>query len=216
MCSCCRRYSAEIPFPFTYLLACRDTACRVRCACFCSSVSDTAAVSLLVVSGSIFTFPFLFVSAFCVRFICREVKWIYICTQITRRAPSFYSFSCLTLALEWSQTSLRQESAESLSTPSLTSAPMVVDFRLFVFTPQVRYIHPLPFGTPPVSGGESVTTENTAQADCPPETGATRSEATEGVDKSLNSHPLTVKELFSIYLVPTGRHFIDNCNYSPP
>ena len=37
----------------------------------------------------------------------------------------------------------------------------------------------------PVSGGESVTTENTAQADCPPETGATRSEATEGVDKPL-------------------------------
>ena len=59
---------------------------------------------------------------------------------------------------------------------------MVVDFRLFVFTLQVRYFHPLPFGTPPVSGGESVTTENTAQADCPPETGVTRSEATEGVD----------------------------------
>ena len=103
---------------------------------------------------------------------------------------------CFTLALEWSQTSLRQESAESLSTPSLTSAPMVVDFRLFVFTPQVLYIHPLP----PVSGGESVTTENTAQADCPPETGATRSEATEGVDKSLNSHPLTVKEQFSVLI----------------
>ena len=99
---------------------------------------------------------------------------------------------CFTLALEGSQTSLRQESAESLSTPS-----------------------PLR-GTPPVSGGESVTTENTAQADCPPETGATRSEATEGVDKSLISHPLTVKELFSVYLVPTGRHFIDSCNYSPP
>ena len=61
---------------------------------------------------------------------------------------------CFTLALEWSQTSLRQESAESLSTPSLTSAPMVVDFRLFVFTPQVRYIHPLPLrGTRPCLRG---------------------------------------------------------------
>ena len=82
--------------------------------------------------------------------------------------------SVFTLALEGSQTSLRQESAESLSTPS-------------------------PSGLAPVSGGESVTTENTAQADCPPETGVTRSEATEGVDKSLNSHPLTVKEQFSVY-----------------
>ena len=64
---------------------------------------------------------------------------------------------CFTLALEWSQTSLRQESAESLSTPSLTSAPMVVDFRLFVFTPQVRYIHPLPpAGYSPLSQGEKV------------------------------------------------------------
>ena len=59
---------------------------------------------------------------------------------------------------------------------------------------------------------------NTAQADCPPETGAT-----EGVDKSLNSHPLTVKEQFSVftfpfsvYFVPTGRHFIDSCNHSLP
>ena len=48
------------------------------------------------------------------------------------------------------------------------------------------YPPPPPCGVlTPVSGGESVTTENTAQADCPPETGATRSEATEGVDKSL-------------------------------
>ena len=63
----------------------------------------------------------------------REIKTIafLFCTQRARRAPSFYSLSCLTLALEWSQTSLRQESAESLSTPS-----------------------PLR-GTPPVSGGES-------------------------------------------------------------
>ena len=45
------------------------------------------------------------------------------------------------------------------------------------------YPPPPPCGVlTPVSGGESVTTENTAQADCPPETGATRSEATEGVD----------------------------------
>ena len=50
----------------------------------------------------------------------REIKTIafLFCTQRTQRAQSFYSFSCLTLALEWSQTSLRQESAESLSTPS--------------------------------------------------------------------------------------------------
>ena len=33
---------------------------------------------------------------------------------------------------------------------------MVVDFRLFVFTPQVRYIHPLPpAGYSPLSQGES-------------------------------------------------------------
>ena len=58
-----------------------------------------------------------------------------------------------------------------------------------------------PYGVlAPVSGGELVTTENTAPADCPPETGATRSEATEGVDKSLNSHPLTVKEQFSVLI----------------
>ena len=43
----------------------------------------------------------------------------------------------------------------------------------------------------PVSGGESVTTENIAPANCPPETGATRSEATEGVDKT----PLTANRL---------------------
>ena len=36
----------------------------------------------------------------------------------------------------------------------------------------------------PVSGVESVTIENTAPANCPPETGGTRSEATEGVDKT--------------------------------
>ena len=36
----------------------------------------------------------------------------------------------------------------------------------------------------PVSGVESVTTENTAPANYPPETGGTRSEATEGVDSS--------------------------------
>ena len=52
----------------------------------------------------------------------------------------------------------------------------------------------------PVSGGESVTTENTVPANCPPETGGTRSEATEGVDKSLNSHPLTVKEQFVVLI----------------
>ena len=40
------------------------------------------------------------------------------------------------------------------------------------------------WGTTPVSGIESVTIENTAPANCPPETGWTRSEATEGVDKT--------------------------------
>ena len=64
-----------------------------------------------------------------------------------------------TLALEWSQTSLRREGAESLSTPS----------------PPVGVLAP-------VSGGESVTTASTAPANCPPETGGTRSVATEGVD----------------------------------
>ena len=35
---------------------------------------------------------------------------------------------------------------------------------------------------PPCRGGEAVTTVSTAPANCPPETGWTRSEATEGVD----------------------------------
>ena len=50
-------------------------------------------------------------------------------------------------------------------------------------------------------GGESVTTENTAPANCPPETGAT-SEA-EGVDKSLTAHcpSLIVLPLHSLSLV---------------
>ena len=50
-------------------------------------------------------------------------------------------------------------------------------------------IHPLPLRVlPPVSGGESVTIENTAPANCPPETGGTRSGATEGVDNPLTPH----------------------------
>ena len=44
-----------------------------------------------------------------------------------------------------------------------------------------NYPPPPPCGVlAPVSGGESVTTVSTAPANCPPETGWTRSEATEG------------------------------------
>ena len=39
-------------------------------------------------------------------------------TQRAQRAQSFIYLPCFTLALEWSQTSLRQECAEFLSTPS--------------------------------------------------------------------------------------------------
>ena len=42
----------------------------------------------------------------------------YIFTQETAKSAKFYFPLCFTLALEWSQTSLRQECAESLSTPS--------------------------------------------------------------------------------------------------
>ena len=50
----------------------------------------------------------------------REIKIIAFCffTQSAQRAQSFIYLSYSTLALEWSQTSLRQECAESLSTPS--------------------------------------------------------------------------------------------------
>ena len=52
------------------------------------------------------------------------------------------------------------------------------------FTFPFVILHPLPlWGLPPVSGGESVTTDNTAHANGPPETGGTRSGATEGVDR---------------------------------
>ena len=51
---------------------------------------------------------------------------------------------------------------------------------------------PLPI--PPLYGREPVTTVSTAPANCPPETGGTRSEATEGVDdtngKVKTIHPL--------------------------
>ena len=61
-------------------------------------------------------------------------------------------------------------------------------------------IHPLPTTWySPLSQGEKVDARllqehyeyiHTATADCPPETGGTRSEATEGVDKkTLTSHP---------------------------
>ena len=74
-----------------------------------------------------------------------------------------------TLALEESQTSLRREGAESLSTPP-------------------------PCGVlAPVSGGESVTTISTAPANCPPETGWT-SEA-EGVDYTFSIPPLPLRPL---------------------
>ena len=43
-------------------------------------------------------------------------------------------------------------------------------------------------GTTPTLGVESVTTASTAPANCPPETGGTRSEATEGVDITLTSN----------------------------
>ena len=63
----------------------------------------------------------------------REIKItsVFVFTQRAQRAQSFIYLSYSTLALEWSQTSLRQECAESLSTPS-----------------------PLR-GTTPVSGGET-------------------------------------------------------------
>ena len=120
---------------------------------------------------------------------------------------------CFTLALEGSQTSLRQESAESLSTPSLTSAPMVVDFRLFVFTPQVRYIHPLPFGTPPVSGGESVTTLR--KPIVPLRQGRRGAKRRRGwINRStLIRSPL---KSCSPFILSLQVDFIDSCNYSPP
>ena len=52
-----------------------------------------------------------------------------------------------------------------------------------------NYPPPPPCGVlAPVSGGESVTTASTAPANCPPETGWTRSEATEGVDIKFTSN----------------------------
>ena len=45
-------------------------------------------------------------------------------------------------------------------------------------------------GTTPVSGVETGTTENTAPANYPPETGGTRREATEGVDSYRLRHRL--------------------------
>ena len=44
-------------------------------------------------------------------------------------------------------------------------------------------------GTTPTLGVESVTTASTAPANCPPETGGTRSEATEGVDDTNGNYP---------------------------
>ena len=71
-----------------------------------------------------------------------KIRAILFCTQRTQRAQSFYSFSCFTLALEWSQTSLRQESAE-IYPPRLYSASPL-------------YPPPPPCGVlAPVSGGES-------------------------------------------------------------
>ena len=60
-------------------------------------------------------------------------------------------------------------------------------------TTRVRreFIHPLPpAGYSPLSQGESLLQQNiTAPADCPPETGGTRSVATEGVDNfHLSAH----------------------------
>ena len=43
-------------------------------------------------------------------------------------------------------------------------------------------IHPLRFARPPVSGGQYAGAMLSVVTDCPPETGATRSRATEGVD----------------------------------
>ena len=50
----------------------------------------------------------------------REIKItsVLFFTQRAQSAQSFISPLCFTLALEWSQTSLRQECAERLSTPS--------------------------------------------------------------------------------------------------
>ena len=49
----------------------------------------------------------------------REIKITSVCFHAkSAKSAEIYSLSYFTLALEWSQTSLRQECAESLSTPS--------------------------------------------------------------------------------------------------
>ena len=63
-------------------------------------------------------------------------------------------------------------------------------------------------GTTPVSGVESVTTENTAPANCPPETGRT-SEA-EGVDKSPYEHKTENPQTLAITGVPADDVLLQN------
>ena len=89
----------------------------------------------------------------------REIKIIAFFHAKNAKSAKFCFPLCFTLALKGSQTSLRQECAESYIPP------------------------PPPAGYSTLSQGESLLQQNiTAPADCPPETGGTRSVATEGVD----------------------------------
>ena len=77
----------------------------------------------------------------------------------TAKSAEIYSLSYYTLALEWSQTSLRQESAESLSTPSLLrgtlSEPDVKMGSLTFIRHRMTSSHSSKDLIRPVSGGES-------------------------------------------------------------
>ena len=93
----------------------------------------------------------------------REIKITSVCFHAkSAKSAEIYSLSYFTLALEWSQTSLRQECAESLSTPSPLrgTTPVSGGER----TPSI-----------PLQGEESVTTDLCPHYTyCPPETGRIR------------------------------------------
>ena len=122
----------------------------------------------------------------------REIKIIAFCIRAkTAKSAEIYSLSYFTLALEWSQTSLRQECAESLST---------------LYAPNPR----TPPQPSPVWEGV-VTTVSTAPANCPPETGWTRSEATEGVDDTNGLAELDERRRIKVKTI----HPLPPAGYSP-